>query len=78
MSYFGIIKMGVINSHLEAAHTEQGGEMVVDNSLPLNLFIIAFIMSKTLLPASSFSSFFSRGDLLKVSVEAGCMLADPS
>lgn len=71
MSYFRIIIKGVINSHLEAANTEQGGEMVVDNSLPLNLFIITFIMSKTLLLVSSSSSFSSRDDLWKVCV-AGC------
>ena len=70
MSYFRIIK-GVINSHLEAARTEQGGEMVVDNSLPLSLFIITFIMSKPLLPASS---FFSRDDLWKVCVAGSGLL----
>ena len=71
MSYFGIVITGGINSHLEAAHTEQGGEMVVDNSLHLDLFIITFIMSKKLLLASSSSSFSSRDDLWKVCV-AGC------
>ncbi len=73
MSYFRIIK-GVINSHLEAARTERGGEMVVDNSLPLRLFIITFIMSKPLLPASSSSSFFSRDDLWKVCVAGSGLL----
>ena len=40
--------MGVINGHLGVAPAEQGGEMVVDNSLPLNLFIMAVAKSERL------------------------------